>query len=152
MIPARARVPLERGPAADVMRHTLSQIPTVFGRLVYLSSIRNITSGRYTHHGLALVYGEDEADAALRKCHMQAFEEWINFGLERQKADLDLYLAALRQSKRSILATWQKLRPYEQLLPASVRRPTERRLYLADFDALIRLMSHEYGVSSDPDA
>ena len=43
----------ERGAAADVWRHTLSQIPYLYGRLAYLGSLRNANTGRYEHHGLA---------------------------------------------------------------------------------------------------
>src|SRR5216683_4844157 len=42
---------LERGAANDLWRHTLSQIPAVFGRMVYLAGLRN-GRGRYEHHGL----------------------------------------------------------------------------------------------------
>lgn len=143
---------LKRGALADLWRHTLSHIPTVFGRMVYLASVRNANSGKYEHHGLALVYGEDDADHALRRSHVKAFDEWINFTLEQQKADLDLYLSALQENKRTILATWLELRPFENLVPAAVRRATERRLYLADLEALLELVRNEYGVSSGPDA
>jgi len=83
---------LERGAANDLWRHTLSQIPAVFGRMVYLAGLRN-GRGRYEHHGLALIFDENEADKAMRKTHIDAFNAWLNFSLEQQKADLDLYLA-----------------------------------------------------------
>ena len=80
---------MERTAPADLWRNTLSQIPTVFGKLVYLSSLRNPVTGKYEHHGLSLVFGADEASRALRKSHAQAFAESLSFDLERQKADLD---------------------------------------------------------------
>ena len=143
---------LDRTAASDLWRNTLSQIPSVFGRLVYLSSLRNPNSGRYEHHGLALVFGDDEASKALKKSHIQAFAEWLSFNLEQQKADLDLYLSALFEDKRTVLETWLKLTPYRNLIPSSVRG-VERRLYTGDLTALIELLKNEYGVAApDPDA
>ena len=148
----RARGGLERGAASDLWRNTLAQIPAVFGRLVYLSSLREPNTGRYEHHGLSLVFGEEEADRALRSSHSQTFSEWLCFDLEQQKADLDLYLAALLDNRWVIVETWSRLAPYRNLIPASATR-AETELYLGDFEALLKLLMNEYGVSdSDPDA
>ena len=143
---------LERTAVSDLWRNTLSQIPSVFGRLVYLSNLRNSNTGRYEHHGLALVFGEDEANRSLKKSHTQAFAEWLRFNLEQQKADLDLYLSGLYEDKRTILETWLKLAPYRNVIPSSVRG-VARHLYLADLTALIDLLKNEYAVAvPDPDA
>ena len=148
----KAQGQLERGSASDLWRHTLSQIPSVFARLVYLASLRNPNTGCYEHHGLALVFGEQESDQALRLSHDQAFVEWLNYGLEYQKADLNLYLSSLTTDKKTLAATWQRLAPYRNFLPA-LAGEAERRLYLADLNALLGLLINEYGVASkDPDA
>jgi hypothetical protein len=148
----RSNSSLERGAAADLWRNTLAQIPSVFGRLVYLSSLRDQNTGRYEHHGMSQIFGEEEADRALRESHAQTFADWLCFGLEQQKADLDLYLSAFEGNKRTILETWIRLAPYRNLLPASVR-DVERRLYLTDLEALLELLKNEYGVACpDPDA
>jgi hypothetical protein len=143
---------LERGAPSDLWRHTLSQIPSVFGRLVYLSSLRSQTAGKYEHHGLALVFGEAEADKALRKSHSEAFREWIGYSLEQQNADLNLYLSQLIEEKRAVIENWSRLAPYRNLVPASAR-DVEKKLYCGDFEALLALLRNEYGVACpDPDA
>jgi hypothetical protein len=142
----------ERSAASDLWRNTVSQIPSVFGRLVYLASLRNSNSGRYEHHGLALVFGEDEANKALKNSHTAVFAEWLSFNIEQQKADLDLYISSLFEDKRIVLDTWLRLAPYKNLVPVSVRG-VERRLYLTDFTALMELFRGAYGVAApDPDA
>jgi hypothetical protein len=142
----------DRAAVSDLWRNTLLQIPTVFGRLVYLSSLRNANNGRYEHHGLALIFGEDEANRALRKSHNEAFSDWLTFNLEQQKADLDLYISGLAEKKRTVVDTWIKLAPYRNLLPASVRG-VERRLYVADLTALLELLRNASEVAApDPDA
>jgi hypothetical protein len=127
---------LERGAPADLWRNTLSQIPSVFGRLVYLSSLRGADTGAYQHHGLSLLFGEGEADRALRRSHEDSFAEWLNFTLEQQREDLELYLSALAGPRRTVVDSWIRLTPYRNLVPASSNR-SERKLFLADFDALL---------------
>jgi hypothetical protein len=147
-----AGLTFDRSAAADLWRNTVSQIPSVFGRLVYLASLRNPNNGSYEHHGLALVFGEDEANKALKTSHAAVFAEWLSFNLEQQKADLDLYISALFEDKRVVIENWIRLAPYRNLLPASVRG-VERRLYIADFTALLELFKAAYGVAvPDPDA
>src|SRR5271170_7702160 len=124
-----AGVAFDRSASADLWRNTISQIPSVFGRLVYLASLRNSNNGSYEHYGLTLVFGEDEANRALKDSHVTVFAEWLTFNLEQQKADLDLYLAGLFEDRRLVIETWVRLAPYKNLIPASVRG-VERRLYI----------------------
>ncbi|HSM79095.1 MAG TPA: hypothetical protein VLT57_15765 [Bryobacteraceae bacterium] len=149
---AHTRLAVHRDASFDVWRHTLSQIPSVFGRLVYLASLRDQNTGKYEHHGLALVFSEEEANKSLRSSHNAAFAEWIRYNLEQQKADLDLYLSQFFENKTQVIENWLRLAPYRNLVPASVRG-TERKLYLADLEALLQLLKNEYGVSDlDRDA
>lgn len=145
---ARSSQFLERNPASDLWRHTLSQIPSVFGRMVYLAGLRNANTGRYEHQGLALVFGEAEADRALRTSHEQCFLEWRNYGLEQQKADLDLYLTSLDENRRNVVRTWAAVRPYQAYPPAAARGP-ERSQFLSDIEALLQLLRNEFGVASE---
>ena len=141
-----------RSSESDLWRNTLSQIPSVFGRLVYLSSLRNPNNDHYEHHGMALVYGEEEANRILKKSHSKSFTEWLSFNLEQQKADLDLYISSLYEKKRTVLETWKKLAPYRSMIPSSVRG-VERRLYVSDLTALLELLQNEHGVDApDPNA
>ena len=146
MIPKKIQGILERGAAPNLWRNTLSQIPTVYGRLVYLSGLRDPNSGRYKHAGLALVFGESEADRALRTSHNQTFSEWICYDLEQQKTDLDLYLADLPENKAQVVATWSRLKPFRTVAPTTVSgAPLDT--YLSDFDILMELLKNEYGVA-----
>ena len=140
---------LEKDAGADLWRHTLSRIPSVFGRLVYLSSLRNPNNARYRHDGLSLIFGDDEANRALRKGHNQAFAEWLIFNIEEQKADLDLYLSGLFEEKNTVLRSWINLAHHRSLIPNSAKS-VERRLYLADFQAILELLRNEHAVD-DPD-
>jgi hypothetical protein len=142
----RADDALDRSAASDLWRNTLSQIPSVFGRLVYLASLRNPNTGRYEHHGLALLFGDDDSNKALKKSHTRVFREWLTFNLEQQKSDLDLYLSGLYEDKRTVLTTWLELEPYRNLVPVALRG-VEKRLYTADLKALLELMANAHDVA-----
>ena len=137
---------LDRGPASDLWRHTLSQIPTVFGRLIYLSTLRGPNSGVYEHHGLSLVFGPRAANEALRRSHEDAFREWLSFNLEEQKADLDLYLTGLVEERAAVIDTWLRLNPYRNLMPVSARA-SDKDLFLVDFRAVLEILRNEYDVA-----
>lgn len=148
----QSRGPLDRGAAADLWRRTLSQIPTLFGRLVYLSALRDSNTGRYDHFGLSQSFGEIESDRVLRESHEQVFSEWLYLTLEMQQADLDLYLSGLDGDHATVLETWIRLAPYRYLPPSSARE-VEKRLYIADLEALLSVLWNRHGIKTgDPDA
>ncbi len=149
-VPTRAELKLERGAAADLWRNTLSQIPTTFGRLVYLSSLRDSNTGTYDHYGLAQVFGVKDADRTLRQSHTQVFSEWLNLNLEQQKGDLEEYLSGLEEDVDALVATWIRLAPYRNLIPPRARE-VEKKLYLSDFEIVMELLKFDHGVG-DPTA
>ena len=143
---------LERGAASDVWRNTLTQIPSIFGRLVYLAGLIDPNSGQYRHHGLAHYFNEEEADAALRQSHEDCFAEWLTLSLARQQADLYEYLSGIEGDRRTVLRAWLQMAPYRGCVPANARQ-VERELFLLDLETLLSLLRNEYGVSiPDPDA
>lgn len=142
----------DRSAAADLWRNTLSQIPTTFGRLIYLASLRDQNTGCYQHHGLSQLFGAEEADQTLRQSHTQTFSDWLCFNLEQQKRDLEDYLAELNEDKKTILATWIRLSPYRNFVPAGARE-VERMLFTTDLETVLELLRFDYAVASpDPDA
>ena len=136
---------------AETWQRMLAGIPTFPGRIAYLASLRNIHSGVYEHMGLAQRIGEDDTDMLLRRSHLEIFQEWLCFGLERQKDELEEYFSGLPGDKREIIATWLSIEPYGAWVPAD-SRDIERKLYYTDLSVVLELIRTEYGVSSrDPD-
>jgi hypothetical protein len=145
-------MPLERRPAADLWRNTLGQIPTLYGRMVYLAALRDPNSGRYEHFGLAQQYSEEEAAATLHQSHHELFGEWLSLELEAKKSDLDDYLSALTAPIQQVIATWIRITPYRNVMPALVIE-ADRQLFLNDMGMLLELLRREHDVASpDPDA
>ena len=125
---------------------TITQIPTTFGKIVYLSSLRNENSGRYQHHGLAQMYSEKEADQVLGESHQEAFSAWLNFSLEQQRRDLEDYLQSIGDDRQTVLSTWLTLTPYRGLVPASAGA-AERHLYLSDLELILDVLRNELSPS-----
>lgn len=128
--------------SSDLWRRTISQIPSIYGRLVYLDGRRNSDTGLYEHHGLASMFDEQQADQALRESHRRSFREWLDFNLEQQRADLELFLAEQPTTRRTLLETWLRLAPYRGAIPISAS-PADRELFLGEFEALLRILLNE---------
>jgi hypothetical protein len=124
------------GPAAELWRKTLARIPTHFGRLVFLASLRDSLTGRYAHPPLVEIVGREVTDRTLRHSHHQVFAEWLNFTLSEQKSDLDDYLT----SSQSPLETLS----FRHLAPATAHQ-VERQLYVTDLETLLELLRYEHG-------
>lgn len=125
-----------RGPAAELWRRTLSQIPTQFGRLVYLASLRDGATGRYAHPALSHLMDAEDADRMLCHSHHQVFSGWLRFSLEEQKMDLEEYLRAGGGPAHAP--------HYGDLVPRTARS-VERELYLTDLETLLELLKFENG-------
>jgi hypothetical protein len=105
----------------------------VFGRLVYLSELRDI-AGIYSHPALNQLVGRSEADRTLCHCHHQIFKQWIGCTLAEQKADLDAYLGSSRDVIDLVFC--------RGLIPQAAHE-VERLLYLTDLEILLELLRLE---------
>ncbi len=131
------RMDQKQRPSQDLWRRTLAQVPSVFGRLDYLARLRDPNSGVYQHHGLAQIFGAEEADRALRESHETCFQEWLKMSLEYQRTDLALFFSGLLVERHTLIETWLRLAHYQNLMPVAAGEP-ERALFLGDIEALLR--------------
>src|SRR5580658_2687454 len=133
---SRPKGSLERSAAADLFKHTLSHIPTVYGRLSYLASLRDANSGVYRHHGLFLSFGREQTTEALQRSHASAFQEWLTLSLEAKSEDLTEYLSTLDESQEAVIRHWRHSKVYRTFLPASAS-PAEIELFFMELDLLL---------------
>ena len=144
--------PHREAAVSESWQRTLAGIPTLIGRIAYLASLRNSNTGSYEHFGLAQKIGIDEVDRILRRSHVTVFQEWLCFGLERQKEELEEYFSGLEGDLREIISSWSTLEPWNTWVPAE-SRDVERKLFNADLAVILELFRAEYGVSSrDPES
>jgi len=136
---AKPKGALERSATGDLLKHTLSRIPTVFGRLAYLASLRDSNSGVYHHHGLTILFGREESVKALKESHQHAFFEWVGFPLGEKNEDLGHYLAGLEEPREIVVEHWLRSRIYKTYIPTSARQ-MERELFSSDLEALLEII------------
>jgi len=120
------------GPAVEFWRQILLRIPTQFGRLTYIASLRDSITGRYSESGLRRSLDMDDTNRALAHCHYRAFSQWISSSLKDQKADLEEYLLRCGDG-------WEQLEGFRQLVPPTARE-VECQLYLTDLETLLELL------------
>ncbi len=144
---ARPKSLLERSADTDLWRHTLSQIPVLSGQLIYLASLRSALTGRYEHHGLSLLFGDGEADKAIRGSHRKVFQEWLAMGLSDKVEDLGRYLESTGEEPGVVLRHWMKTEAWESFRPSGTL-PPEKSLYVSDMRNAIKILTQRYAVAA----
>ncbi len=101
----------------DFTTITLAGISGLFSRLTYVASLRDLSSGRYEHAGLAAVYSEPAIQQALELCHEQIFEKILESPMSSQEADLRSCLDAMQAGRETTVGHWLRMESYRVLLP-----------------------------------
>jgi hypothetical protein len=131
------RQALERSAVADLFKHTLSKIPTRYGRLVYLASLRDQNSGIYRHHGLSTAFGREESMRALEESHEQVFREWLGLPLPEKHSDLGEYLSSLEDPVETAVQYWLKSGIHRSWPPPGATEP-EKDFFYQDLEVLLK--------------
>ena len=135
---SRPKGSLERSAAADLFKHTLSRIPTVYGRLSYLASLRDANSGVYRHHGLFLAFGREESVQALQSSHESLFLTWLTLPIAEKSEDLAAFMATLEDPQATVVKHWKHSRVYRSYIPSSAT-PAETELFMSELEVLLEL-------------
>jgi hypothetical protein len=126
----------------DFTLTTLAGISGEFGRLTYMASLRDLSSGRYEHAGLAALYPDEPMQQALQLCHEQIFERVLETPLSRQEADLKECLERMPGELLATLAHWRRMEAYRVLMPE--RAPEYLKdLFCSNLRALLEILQEE---------
>jgi hypothetical protein len=131
----------------DFTLTTLAGIPGEFGRLTYMASLRDLSSGKYEHAGLQALYPGEAVQQALELCHEQIFERVLETPLERQEADLKECLERMPGGLASTVSHWRRLEAYRVLMPESAPGYL-KELFCSNLRALLELLQE--GCSTAP--
>jgi hypothetical protein len=127
----------------DFTMTTLAGIPGLFSRLTYVASLRDLSTGRYEHAGLAAVYPEPAIQQALEICHEQVFEKILETPLVSQEADLSACLEAMQDGRAATVGHWQRMEAYRVLLPEHAPEYL-KELFCSNLRALLELLQTEH--------
>src|SRR5690348_18459859 len=74
------------------------QIPSVFGRLLYVADLWNVQTGRYDR-GLPDRFRTPEVDKAVSNWHRVLFRQWLAMTLDQKQDDISLYSSTGNRSR-----------------------------------------------------
>jgi hypothetical protein len=101
----------------DFSSRTLAAISSVFGRLYYVSSLKDSDSGRYEHEGLTSLYPENAVQAALSHCHEELFSRILETSLREQERDLRACLGSAGDKFWDVVESWSQNRSFRSMCP-----------------------------------
>jgi hypothetical protein len=133
---------LAKSASEDLFRHTLSRVPTLYGKLAYLASLRDSSTGSYRHHGLSAAFGREDAGNALRESHLTVFSEWLNTTLSDKYDDLTQFVASLDAPSSETVRQWLQNKVYRNCVPPSASA-AEKEYFVTDLEALLIALSYE---------
>ncbi len=126
----------------DFTLTTLAGIPGEFGRLTYMASLRDLSSGRYEHAGLLAIYPDEAIQQALQLCHEQIFERVLETPLALQENDLKECLDRMPGGLCAAVAHWQRMEAYRVLMPEGAPGYL-KELFCSNLRALLEILQEE---------
>jgi hypothetical protein len=136
----------------DFTSRTLAALSTEFGKLLYLSSLRDFSTGLYVHGGLTARHSPEAVQQALGYCHEEVFLRILEMPLEQQEWDLRACIATLEGEFWDKLRRWRETEFYRLLIPADSPAYL-RELFLANVGALLDVVLEEgakQGLNASP--
>jgi hypothetical protein len=136
----------------DFTARTLVAFPTEFGKLLYLSSLRDFSSGNYVHQGLTARHSQEAVQQALGFCHEEVFLRILEMPLEQQEWDLRACMANLEGEFWGKLRRWKESEFYRLLIPSD-SPPYLRQIFLSNVGALLDVVLEEgakQGLNASP--
>ena len=127
----------------DFTQTTLAGIPGLFARLTYMASLRDLSSGRYDHAGLAALYPEEAVQQALQLCHEQILQRILESPLSSQEEDLRACLDGMEGGLASAVSHWRRMEAYRVLVPEGVPDYL-KDLFCSNLRALLEILDSEH--------
>ncbi len=126
----------------DFTATTLAGIPGLYARLVYIASLRDLSSGRYEHAGLAALYPEAAIQQALQLCHEQILERILETPLSSQEQDLRACLAGMEGGSSVAVSHWRRNEAYRVLVPEAAPDYL-KELFCSNLRAILEILDAE---------
>jgi hypothetical protein len=129
-----------RAVVEDFSSRTLAAISSDFGRLHYISSLKDSSSGRYEHDGLTSLYPENAVQAALSHCHEELFSRILETPLKEQEGDLRACFDTAGDKFWDAVESWQENTGFRGMCPEGMPDYLDD-LFCSNMKALIAIFS-----------
>jgi hypothetical protein len=126
----------------DFTLTTLAGIPGLLARLTYIASLRDLSSGRYEHAGLAALYPDAAIQQAMQLCHEQIFERILEAPLSSQEQDLRACLARMEGGLSVAVSHWRRMEAYRVLVPEAAPEYL-KDLFCSNLRVLLEILDEE---------
>ena len=126
----------------DLTARTLAAIPTEFGKLLYLSSLRDISTGEYVHEGLVARYSREAVQQAMGYCHEELYLRVLEMPLEQQEWDLRACIEGLEGEFWGKLRRWRETEFYRLMIPSGSPEYL-REIFLANVGGVLDVVLEE---------
>ena len=123
--------------ASEAALAVVQEIPTMFGRLVYLAAMWDTSAGGYRCDPDAGTAGSEEVDAAMGDAHLDVFVRWLTLGLDRQRKDLMRFADSDGPGAYECILSWWTAGFSNRLAPATADYH-ETQLFLDDLELVIK--------------
>jgi hypothetical protein len=117
LVESLERFQQSRAVVEDFSSQTLAAISSDFGRLYYVSSLKDSNSGRYEHDGLRSLYPENAVQTALCHCHEELFSRILESPLKDQERDLGECLSSAGDQYWDVVESWRENRHFQDMCP-----------------------------------
>ena len=124
----------------DFSSQTLAAISTDFGRLYYVSSLKDSDSGRYEHDGLMSLYPENAVQAGLSHCHEELFSRILETPLNDQARDLRECLGSAGDKYWDVVEDWRETGYFREMCPEGLPDYLQD-LFCSNMGALLAIFS-----------
>src|SRR5689334_12705188 len=99
---------------------SLGHVPTAFGRLAFLSAVRDPYTGRYLHEGWTLIGSKEEIHRLLQTRHLEIFDVVCGMPILQLCGELQDHLSRLPAAPEGTAHLWNELESYREMIPQGI--------------------------------